>query len=133
LEWCKLFGEQKETPRKRLGKHHWCRVVSDPDEFEARLLAQLETDAERFAALITKMRFYRDTFVAHLDNGLTMNLPEFEAAARVAVTFYYRHIVEIEAEPGDLAGLPSVDEFARGDGQCTQEAAQVYRINLQAE
>jgi hypothetical protein len=132
LDWCKLFGDQKETPLKRLGKHHWRRVVSDPDEFEARLLAQLETDAERFAALITKMRDYRDTFVAHLDNRLTMNLPEYEAA-RVAVTFYYRHIVETEAEPGDLAGLPSVDEFARSDGQCTQEAAQVYRINLKAK
>ena len=99
LDWCKLFGDQKETPRKRLGKHHWRRVVSDPKGFEARLLAQLETDAERFAALITKMRDYRDTFVAHLGNGLTVNRPEFEAA-RVAVTCYYRHIVEIEAEPG---------------------------------
>jgi hypothetical protein len=23
LDWCKLFGDPKETPRKRLAKHHW--------------------------------------------------------------------------------------------------------------
>ncbi len=129
LDWCKLFGDQKHILRNRLGKHHWRRVVSDPEEFEARLLAQLETNGEGFAALITKMRDYRDTFVAHLDDGLIMNLPELEAA-RVAVAFYHRHIVETEAKPGDLAGLPSVDEFARGNDQCTQEAARVYRMHF---
>ena len=127
LDWCKLFGDQKETPRKRLGKHHWRKMVSDPEEFEGRLLAQLATDAEGFASLITKMRDYRDTFVAHLDNELIMNLPEFEPA-HVAVTFYHRHIVESEAKPGDLTGLPSAHQFTLGDGQCTQEAMQVYRI-----
>ena len=48
----------------------------------------------------------------------------------MAVIFYHRHIVEVEAKPGDLAGLPSVDEFARGDGQSTQLAEEVYRGNL---
>jgi hypothetical protein len=105
------------------------RVVSDPNGFEIRLLAQLSTDAEGFAALIAKMRDYRDKFVAHLDNERIMYLPELEAA-HIAVTFYYRHIVEAEAKPGELAGLPGVDEFARGNDQCTQEAAQVYWTNL---
>jgi len=132
LDWCKLFGDQKETPRKRLGKHHWRQVVSDSEAFEARLHARLETDTEGFAALITKMRDYRDTFVAHLDSDIKINLPELEAA-RVAVAFYYRHIVEAEARPGDLTGLPTVDDFARGDCQCTQDAAEVYRVNLRTE
>jgi hypothetical protein len=92
LDWCKLFGDPKEIPRKKLGKHHWRRVVSDPNGFEIRLLAQLSTDAEGFAALIAKMRGYRDKFVAHLDNERIMYLPELEAA-HIAVTFYYRHIV----------------------------------------
>lgn len=123
LDWCKLFGDEKK------GKHCWRRVVTDPEEFKTRLLAYLKTDVEQFGALITKMRDYRDTFVAHLDNSTIMNLPEFEVA-RVAVIFYHRHIVEVEAKPGDLAGLPSVDEFARGDGQSTQLAEEVYRSNL---
>jgi hypothetical protein len=38
LDWCKLFGDQKQTPLKRVGEHHWRRVVSDPEMFEARLL-----------------------------------------------------------------------------------------------
>jgi hypothetical protein len=129
LDWCKLFGDQKDTPYRRLGKHHWRRVVSDPEKFEARLLVQLNTNAEGIAALITKMRDYRDKFVAHLDDELTMYLPELDAA-REAVTFYYRYIVECEAEPGELAGLPGVHEFAHGDDQCTQEAVQIYRRNL---
>ena len=51
LDWCKLFGDQKETPRTRIGKHHWRKVVSDPEEFEVRLLTQLATDAASFASL----------------------------------------------------------------------------------
>jgi hypothetical protein len=84
------------------------------------------------ATLFTKMRDYRDTFVAHLDSALIMNQAELEPA-RVAITFYYRHIVEAEARLEDLAGLPTVDEFARSDCRCTQQAAAVYRVNLQAK
>nr|WP_294566448.1 hypothetical protein [uncultured Rhodopila sp.] len=127
LDWCKLFGDPKETPQKRLAKHHWRRVVSDPDAFEAGLLTQLGTDADGFAALIGKMRDYRDRFVAHLDNGLTMNIPELDPAS-AAVTFYHRHIVEREAQPGELDGLAGVAAFARGFGQCADEAAQVYQV-----
>ena len=105
-------------------------MVSDPEGFEAQLFAQLATDSNGFAALISKMRDYRDRFIAHLDNGLIMNLPELEPA-RAAVTFYHRHIAEAEAQPDDLAGLPSVDHFVRGDVQCAQEAAAIYRMNLE--
>jgi hypothetical protein len=129
LDWCKLFGDQKDTPHRRLGKHHWRRAVSNPEEFGTRLLVRLDTNAEGFAALITKMREYRDKFVAHLDDELTMNPPEL-GPAREAITFYYRHIVECEAKPGELVGLPGVQEFLRGDDQCAHEAAQIYRMNL---
>ena len=129
LDWCKLFGDLNTTPLDRLGKHHWRRVVSDPTTFESLLLKQLSFDSDKFASLVKKMRFYRDKFVGHLDNEQIMNFPELEAA-HVAVTFYHRHIVENDAQSGDLAGLPSVDHFARGYTQCTQEAAAVYQANL---
>jgi hypothetical protein len=129
LDWCKLFGDQKKTHTSRIGKHHWRRVVTDPEAFESRLLAKLDIDAEAFAALISKMRDYRDQFVAHLDDGLVMNIPEL-ATASAAVTFYHRHVVEVEAQPGDLERLPDVDKFSRGWGDCIREAERIYRVNL---
>jgi hypothetical protein len=128
LDWCKLFGDQKETPKRRVGKHHWRRVVSNPDDFEARLFARVNTDAKEFASLIRKMRDYRDQFVAHLDDGLVMNIPELDRA-RAAVTFYHQHIVEREAKPGELVNLPDVDKFARADGGCILQAERIYRLN----
>lgn len=127
LEWCKLFGNQKGTPNKRLERHHWRRVVSDPEGFEAGLLAQLQMDEAGLGALIDKMRSYRDEFVAHLDDKLLMYVPELDAA-REAVAFYHRHIVEFEAQPGELAGLPGVNELALGYDQCTDDAARVYAV-----
>jgi hypothetical protein len=52
LDWCKLFGNSKDTARKRLEKHHWRRVVSDPEVFEAKLLAHLQIDGAGLEALI---------------------------------------------------------------------------------
>jgi hypothetical protein len=77
------------------------------------------------------MRDYRDKFIAHLDNELIMNIPELEPA-RTVIIFYYRHIVEVEAQPGDLAELPSLDHFVRGHNKCAQEAAEIYRMDLQS-
>ena len=103
--------------------------MSDPENFETRLLTHLDLDAEGFAVLISKMREYRDRFVAHLDDELTMYPPELEIA-RLAVMFYYRHVVESEAASEDMAGLPTVEHFASGDMQCADEAAAIYRVNL---
>lgn len=129
LDWCKLFGDQKETPTRRVGKHHWRRVVSNPEVFEDRLLAALNTDAQGFAALITKMRDYRDQFVAHLDDGLTMNIPELPRAC-AAITFYHQHIFEHEALPGELVNLPDVDKFARAEGYFIRQAERIYGLNM---
>ena len=127
LDWCKLFGNQKRAPNKRLERHHWRRVVSDPDGFEAGLLAEFQVDEAGLAALIDKMRSYRDEFVAHLDDALEMYVPELDAS-RQAVAFYHRHIVECEAKPGELLGLPDVHELALGYDQCTDNAARVYAV-----
>ena len=115
LEWCKLFAD----PR---GKHHWKRSVSDPVKFEADLLAHLELDEDDFAKLITKTRHYRDKFVAHLDEENLMLIP-FIGKPRKAVAFLHRHLVEKEAQPGDLQGLPSTaEQFRLGMEQCAEEA-----------
>jgi hypothetical protein len=120
LDWCKLFGSQRSE------KHHWRRVVSDVTRFEQALFRELGTNADMFGALVKKILYYRDTFIAHLDNDLVMNVPELNLALK-AVTFYHRHIVEHEATPDELAGLPSVDAFARGFAQSSDEAMRAYR------
>ena len=55
-----------------------------------------------------------------------MDVPELEEALK-ALTFYHRHIVEHEAKPGDLAGLPSADALACGFVQSIDEATRTYR------
>jgi len=126
LDWCKLFGDQKETPRARVGKHHWRRVVIDPVGFELALLGRLRMEGYEFASLIRKMRAYRDEFVAHLDDGRVMHIPELDAAS-AAVDHYYCHMVEREAWPGELDGLSVGPEaFLLGEHQCSAEATRIY-------
>jgi hypothetical protein len=129
LDWCKLFGDQKLTPTKQLGKHHWLKVVADPKAFEEGLLAQLRIDENGLASLITTIRNYRDKFVAHLDGKLVMEPPEL-APAGEAVKFYHRYIVEREAKPGELEELPNVQQLALGYDLYTREAAQIYAAGL---
>jgi hypothetical protein len=131
LDWCKLFGDHANTPTTRMGKHHWRRVVSDPTAFELGLLGRLRLSGSDFADLITKMRQYRDGFVAHLDDGRVMEPPELGVAGE-AVDHYHCHIVEREALPGELAGLPSSFGFAMGYHQAAAEAARVYRRALKS-
>jgi hypothetical protein len=125
LDWCKLFGDPKGTSRNRLGKHHWRRTVSDPNGFEAGLLDHLQMDEAGLGVLIGRIREYRDKFLTHLDNDLLMNIPELEPAYE-AVAFYHRHIVEREAVPGELAGLPDANEFALGYSRCFDAAMRIY-------
>jgi hypothetical protein len=120
LDWCKLFGSQRSE------KHHWRCVVSDVTSFEQALFHELGTNADMFDALVKKILYYRNTFIAHLDNDLTMNVPELDPALK-AVAFYHRYIVEHEARPDELAGLPTVDAFARGFAQSSDEAMRAYR------
>jgi hypothetical protein len=120
LDWCKLFGNQ------RMEKHHWRRVVSDAASFEQALFCELGTNADAFEELVGKMLYYRNRFLAHLDDDLMMDIPELDPAHK-AIVFYHWRIVEHEARPGELAGLPNADAFARGYAQCTDEAIRAYR------
>ena len=69
LEWCKLFADRRE------GKHYWRRVVDEPDRFEADLCTTLGVPAAEFDDMITKVKGYRDRFVAHRDEERMALLP----------------------------------------------------------
>lgn len=121
LEWCKLFGE-------RTGKHFWRQIVTEPEAFEAGLLARVRMTTTEFGNLVAEVRSYRDKFVAHLDSDFVMNIPTL-SAAQASVWFYHEHIVQHEATAGELAGLPmaTASNLERGYAQCSEEAEEVYQ------
>jgi hypothetical protein len=117
LDWCKLFADKR-------AKHGWRQIVTDVQKFEAGLLHHLNLDAAAFENEIKAMRSYRDKFVAHQDLEYTAILPTFDVAKK-AVWFYHAHIVNQEAQPGDLFGLPL--DLERGYDDEVQGARAVYR------
>ena len=84
-------------------------------------------DEAGLGALIDKMRSYRDEFVAHLDDKLLMYVPELMLPARRLPSITGTSL-SLEAQPGELAGLPGVNELALGYDQCTDDAARVYAV-----
>lgn len=99
LEWCKLFADPKD-------KHHWRKIASEPDVFEATLMADVNANAETFGDYLKSMRRYRDKFVAHLDSDVVMEIPLMDIAVR-SVRCYHAHLVANEASEGELKGLLS--------------------------
>ncbi len=81
LEWYKLFVEAG-------GKHHWKKVISDPDKFFSGLLNELKITETDFNTYIDEMKDYRDKFVAHLDENNTMYPPWLEVALKSASYLY---------------------------------------------
>ena len=120
LEWCKLFGDPK-------GEHFWKKMVSAPANFEKQLLSHLGINKAAFQKEIDVMRKYRDKFLAHLDSEEVMNIPALDVAKK-AVWFYHAHVVQQEAQPGDLTGL--LVELDAGYAQCEDAARAIYERNL---
>jgi hypothetical protein len=116
VEWCKLFGD-------RSGKHFWAKVVSQPLRFELEMLSHVGMTASEFAAYVSKVRRYRDKFVAHLDDLAVMDIP-FLDTARAAVEFYHSQVVKREAADGDLVGLPA--DLAEYYRRCLDQARAIY-------
>jgi hypothetical protein len=117
LDWCKLFARKSE-------KHYWRNIVSDPQAFEADLLRRLGCDASGFEGQVKTMVSYRDKHVAHQDWERTGTFPTLDVAKNAA-WFYHAHVVNHEAQPGDLAGLPL--DIKAGYDYEEQEARVVYR------
>jgi len=81
LEWCKLFGE-------RNGKHHWRKVVPDPDVFLPTLRNGINITEEEFNEHCNQMKTYRNKFVAHLDNQPVMHIPRLTMVIDSTVFLY---------------------------------------------
>jgi hypothetical protein len=124
LEWCKLFVDKKWDRKAKanvFGVHHWKTIAHDPVAFERDMLSQMKTNAQGFAALVSAIKTYRDTFLAHLDSARVMNIPNLEPAF-VAVTFYHKCVVDEVG--GRFVNLPA-DQLRYSDF-CTTEARRVY-------
>jgi hypothetical protein len=123
LDWCKLFADRK---------HHWRRVVDDPQRFEADLYQTVGVTPAEFAAAVEKITRYRDKFVAHLDNDRTMILPALEEA-RKAVVFLHERLGQQVANRDEWRGLPhSPKELEGVFTRATQQAESVYDDALRA-
>jgi hypothetical protein len=123
LEWCKLFADRN---RDDWGKHHWRRVVENPDRFEADLYRTLGVTADAFAELIKNMKAYRDQFVAHLDEKREMLLPALEKAKK-SIAFLHERLVQQADGHGDWSGLPtSPEQLEQGFTHACREARSVY-------
>jgi hypothetical protein len=81
LEWHKLFGEWN-------GKHHWRKVVPEPDTFLTALWEDIDVTEDAFNTHCKEMKTYRDKFVAHLDNERRMQIPRLTIAVD-SVLFLY--------------------------------------------
>ena len=107
LEWCKVYGD----PR---AKHHWQKVVRDSASFMEQLTAHLRITEAMFVEYIGEMRVYRDKFIAHLDDGNQMDIPNLSIAIKSA-QFLYQWLLENEddcdAYHGEVAN--SVTYFRR--------------------
>jgi hypothetical protein len=100
LEWCKLMAENR-------GMHHWSNVVTDPSDFESRLLGDLGLSVDEWSQYIRSVRDYRDKFIAHLDSDEVFSVPHLELAER-SVRLYHAHVVTSEASGAhSLHGLPA--------------------------
>jgi hypothetical protein len=101
LEWSKLFGI---TASDKKGAHYWGNVVADKSRFESEMFQQI--DRTKFDEMFEAVRKYRNEFLSHLGQEKVMTPPVLNLAEH-SVWFYHQYIVSNEAQPGDLAGLPT--------------------------
>jgi hypothetical protein len=116
LEFCKLFAETR-------GRHHWRKVVSDPTAFVIGLLASLGMNEAELNEYIQTFRFYRNKYLAHLDEETTGNFPLL-GPGKDAVSYLYDYILKHEDE-GDFfldASATAADFYA----DRKEEAAAIY-------
>jgi hypothetical protein len=97
-------------------------------KFEADLLAHFGLSATDFQQRLDEVRFYRNKFVAHLDEYNEIDIPTLDLLEK-SLWFYHAHIVTHEVQPGDLAGIPTdtPQKLSQGYQQCLAEALQVFQ------
>ncbi len=92
LEWCKLFGDSKS-------KHFWKKGISDSEVFLSGLLNKLEMNEEEFDNYITKMRTYRDKYIAHWDLDEKVTVPRLDITKKSAL-YLYTYLLDHEDKGG---------------------------------
>jgi hypothetical protein len=98
LQFCTLFDRE--------GEHHWSQVVRDPKRFELEILSHLRMSHPEWNTYIASVIRCRDMVpVPDVSTKLEQRRPDLEKA-REAICFLHAYIVNQEAKPGDLRGLP---------------------------
>jgi hypothetical protein len=125
LEWCKLFADRD---RKSWSKHHWRRVVNEPDRFGEDLCTTLGVPAAEFDDLIAKVKDYRDRFVAHRDEDQMAHLPMLELPKK-AIAFLHEQLAREAPSLQDWQRqglLTTAEQLDQGFTQAFREAQSVY-------
>lgn len=99
LEWCKLFGEQKD-------RHHWKSVMGDSSNFRKEMFSDLGINQTKLDREWGSIRSYRDKFVAHLDEEETMKIPQFDIALKTVIFYHAKVVAECNGS-NTLHGLPA--------------------------
>jgi len=97
LEWCKLFTDRR-------GKHHWRKVVPDPNVFLPGLLKEIGVDEQEFQDRCKEIKTYRDKFVAHLDDKPKMQIPHLSMVIDSVIYLYSIVRDEFDAVLNDAPG-----------------------------
>jgi hypothetical protein len=104
MEFCKLFAE-------RSGKHHWRKVITDQDTFFPGLLEAVGKTEPEFVEYIRQMKFYRDKYVAHLDEETGGNYPHL-GPGKNAAAYLFDYVVKKENDDDFFPDKPqSAAEF----------------------
>jgi hypothetical protein len=119
MEWCKLFGDDKEL-------HHWKQIAGDVATFRQRLLEDVGISEEQWQDSWLEVKKYRDEFLAHLDSEWTMQIPNMTIPMRM-VAFYYGQLRSYCSNPDAMHDLPK--DMNGYYMRCRGEAADVFTPN----
>lgn len=124
LEWCKLFADHRN------GHHHWTRFVRDAEaqrQFLGVILTRNQISRDTWQRYLDSMRVYRDKFVAHLDQGNVMDIPQLSIALECVLILYahiHAHAPAHVFDTPHLMALPhDLDAYYNA---CRQEARDAY-------
>jgi len=130
IEWCKLFGNKKDTPASRLEKHHWRRIVEDESPFRQSLFTELAIDENDFEDIVDQMRTHRDKFAAHLDNDKTIYPPNFDIPSKAVKALCKYVYAEVSRDCLNWRGLPSANKIDEIEADLRRRAANLYNENI---
>lgn len=113
LEFCKLFAESK-------GRHHWTKVISNQAQFSLGPLRALKMTQLEFDQYIASVKFYRDKYVAHLDDEIGGNYPVL-TPGKTAIAYLFDYLLKFEDEGGFFpdSGGTAADYYSDREDEAT--------------